>query len=183
MLVILTIPDTFGRAMHSEITRLLCHAALGSKAGAKHYHASSGLFPNVRNPPHDPLCNSSKFLGFSRVLCGMSLAMAGPEEMKNLMRKTLSLGLLAVLTLSGRPLAAPAGIDAALGSNVSVTSATLSISGTSTMHPYTVSTKALKVGAAHRDRRGSARDCCSPERSRASSCRFPSTRSRRTKTG
>ena len=64
------------------------------------------------------------------------------------MRKTLSLGLLAVLTLSGRPLAAPAGIDAALGSNVSVTSATLSISGTSTMHPYVVSTKALKVSAA-----------------------------------
>ena len=61
------------------------------------------------------------------------------------MRKTLSLGLLAVLTLSGRPIAAPAGIDAALGSNVTVTSATLSISGTSTMHPYTVSTKALKV--------------------------------------
>jgi polyisoprenoid-binding protein YceI len=64
------------------------------------------------------------------------------------MRKTLSLGLLAILTLSGRPLAAPGGIDAALGSNVSITSATLSISGTSTMHPYTVSTKALKVSAA-----------------------------------
>lgn len=64
------------------------------------------------------------------------------------MRKTLSLGLLAVLTLSGRPLASPAGIDAALGSNVSLTSATLSISGTSTMHPYVVSTKTLKVGAA-----------------------------------
>jgi polyisoprenoid-binding protein YceI len=66
----------------------------------------------------------------------------------NAMRKTLSLGLLAVLTLSGRPLAAPAGIDAALGSHVSLTSATLSISGTSTMHPYVVSTKTLKVGAA-----------------------------------
>jgi polyisoprenoid-binding protein YceI len=66
----------------------------------------------------------------------------------NLMRKTLSLGVLAVLTLSGRPLAAPAGIDAALSSNVSVTSATLSISGTSTMHPYVVTTKTLKVGAA-----------------------------------
>jgi polyisoprenoid-binding protein YceI len=64
------------------------------------------------------------------------------------MRKTLSLGLLAILTVSGRPLAAPGGIDAALGSNVSITSATLSISGTSTMHPYTVSTKALKVSAA-----------------------------------
>ena len=64
------------------------------------------------------------------------------------MRKTLSLGLLAVLTLSGRPIAAPAGNDAALGLNVTVNSATLSISGTSTMHPYTVSTKALKVSAA-----------------------------------
>lgn len=64
------------------------------------------------------------------------------------MRKTLSLGLLAVLTLSGRPFAAPGGIDAARGSQVSVTSATLSISGTSTMHPYTVSTRALKVSAA-----------------------------------
>jgi len=66
----------------------------------------------------------------------------------NPMRKTLLLGLLAVLTLSGRPIAAPAGIDAALGSNVSVTSATLSLSGTSTMHPYVVSTKVLKVGNA-----------------------------------
>jgi polyisoprenoid-binding protein YceI len=64
------------------------------------------------------------------------------------MRKTLSLGLLAVLTLSGRPFAAPGGIDAALGSHVTVSSATLSISGTSTMHPYTVSTKALHVSAA-----------------------------------
>jgi polyisoprenoid-binding protein YceI len=68
--------------------------------------------------------------------------------MKNLMRKTLSLSVLAVLTLSGRPFAAPAGIDAALSSPVSVTSATLSISGTSTMHPYVVTTKTLKVGAA-----------------------------------
>src|SRR5687768_17201022 len=66
----------------------------------------------------------------------------------NPMRRTLSLGLLAVLILSGRPFAAPGGIDAALGSNVSVTSATLSISGTSTMHPYTVTTKALKVSTA-----------------------------------
>ena len=63
------------------------------------------------------------------------------------MRKTLSLGLLVVLTLSGRPIAAPAGIDAALGSNVMVSSAVLSISGTSTMHPYTVSTKALNMRA------------------------------------
>jgi hypothetical protein len=55
--------------------------------------------------------------------------------------------LLTVLTLSGRPFAAPAGIEAALNSNVSVSSATLSISGTSTMHPYVVSTKTLKVGA------------------------------------
>jgi polyisoprenoid-binding protein YceI len=67
----------------------------------------------------------------------------------NPMRKTLLLGLLAVLTLSGRPVAAPAGIDAALSSNVTVSSATLSISGTSTMHPYTVSTKALKLSAAN----------------------------------
>jgi polyisoprenoid-binding protein YceI len=64
------------------------------------------------------------------------------------MRKTLSIGLLAVLTLSGRPLAAPTGNDAALGSNVAVTSASLSISGSSTMHPYVVSTKSLKVVAA-----------------------------------
>ena len=69
-------------------------------------------------------------------------------EATNLMRKTLSLGLLAVLILSGHSFAAPAGIEAALSSNVSVTSATLSISGTSTMHPYVVSTKTLKVGAA-----------------------------------
>ena len=61
------------------------------------------------------------------------------------MRRTLSLCLLAVLTLSGRPYAAPDGTDAAQGSNVSVTTAVLSISGTSTMHPYTVSTKTLKV--------------------------------------
>jgi hypothetical protein len=66
----------------------------------------------------------------------------------NPMRKPVLLGLLAVLSLSGRPIAAPAGTDAALGSNVSVTSATLSISGTSTMHSYVVSTKALKVGNA-----------------------------------
>lgn len=64
------------------------------------------------------------------------------------MRKTLLLGLLAFLTLPGRPIAAPAGIEAAPGSNVSVTSAALSISGTSTMHPYTVSTRTLKVGNA-----------------------------------
>ena len=65
------------------------------------------------------------------------------------MRKTLLLALLAVLTLSGRPIAAPGGIDAALGSNVAVTSATLTLSGTSTMHPYSVATKALKVSAAN----------------------------------
>jgi len=64
------------------------------------------------------------------------------------MRRTLSICLLAVLTLSGRPLAAPNGNDAAQGSNISMTSAILSISGTSTMHDYRVSTKALKVGAA-----------------------------------
>src|SRR5688572_28693034 len=66
----------------------------------------------------------------------------------NPMRRTLLLGLLAVLTLSGRPTAAPAVIDAALSPNVSLTSATLSISGTSTMHPYVVQTTTLKVGAA-----------------------------------
>lgn len=64
------------------------------------------------------------------------------------MRRTLSIFLLAVLTLSGRPLAAADGNDAAVGSNVSVTSAVLSINGTSTMHDYTVTTKALKVSAA-----------------------------------
>jgi polyisoprenoid-binding protein YceI len=61
------------------------------------------------------------------------------------MRRTLSICLFAVLTLSGRTLAAPDGNDAAQGSNISVTNAVLSISGTSTMHPYTVSTKTLKV--------------------------------------
>lgn len=64
------------------------------------------------------------------------------------MRRTLSILLLAVLALSGRPFAAPDGSAAAQGSNVSVTTAVLSISGTSTMHPYTVSTKALKATAA-----------------------------------
>jgi hypothetical protein len=63
------------------------------------------------------------------------------------MRRTLSIGLLAVLTLSGRPLAAPDGNDAAQGSNISLASAVLSINGTSTMHDYIVSTKALKVRA------------------------------------
>ncbi len=63
------------------------------------------------------------------------------------MRRTLSICLLAFLTLSGRPLAAPDGNDAEQGSHVSVTTAVLSISGTSTMHPYTVSTKALKATA------------------------------------
>ena len=61
------------------------------------------------------------------------------------MRRTLAIGLLAVLTLSGRPLAAPGGADVAPGSSVTVTTGVLSISGTSTMHPYTVSTKTLKV--------------------------------------
>jgi polyisoprenoid-binding protein YceI len=78
---------------------------------------------------------------------GTSLAVT-PAGENEPMRHTLSIILLAVLTLSGRPIAAPAGIDAALGSKVSVTSATLSISGTSTMHPYTVSTTSLKVVAA-----------------------------------
>jgi polyisoprenoid-binding protein YceI len=64
------------------------------------------------------------------------------------MRNTLSLFLLAVLSLSGRTLVAADGAGAALGSNVSVTSATLSISGTSTMHPSAVSTKTLKVTTA-----------------------------------
>ena len=63
------------------------------------------------------------------------------------MRRTLAICLLAVLTLAGRPFAAPDGNDAAQGSNVSVTTAILSINGTSTMHPYTVSTKGLKVAA------------------------------------
>lgn len=61
------------------------------------------------------------------------------------MRRTLSICLLAVLTLSGRAIAAA---DPAQGSNISLTSAALSISGTSTMHDYTVSTKVVKVGGA-----------------------------------
>ena len=61
------------------------------------------------------------------------------------MRRALSIGLLAVLALSGRTFAAPGVTDAAQGSNISVTPATLSINGTSTMHPYAVSTKTLKV--------------------------------------
>jgi hypothetical protein len=64
------------------------------------------------------------------------------------MRHTLSICLLAVLALSGRPFAAAEGTDAAGGSNLSVGSAILSITGTSTMHDYTVSTKTLKVGTA-----------------------------------
>jgi polyisoprenoid-binding protein YceI len=86
-------------------------------------------------------------LNFAGFFTARGLPNGWLEEM-NPMRKTLLLGLLAVLTLTGRPNAAPAGIDAALGSNVTVSSATLSISGTSTMHPYTVTTKALKVNAA-----------------------------------
>ena len=63
------------------------------------------------------------------------------------MRRTLSICLLAVLALSGRSFAAADGTDAAQGSNVAITTAVLSISGNSTMHPYAVSTKVLKVGA------------------------------------
>ena len=61
------------------------------------------------------------------------------------MRRTLSICLLAVLALTCRPQAAAAGNDAAQASNVTVTAALVSISGTSTMHPYTATTKALKV--------------------------------------
>jgi hypothetical protein len=74
----------------------------------------------------------------------VAIVLAGGNEP---MRHTFSICLLAILTLSGRPLAAPDGTAAAQSSNVSVPSATLSISGTSTMHPYTVSTKALNVTA------------------------------------
>lgn len=63
------------------------------------------------------------------------------------MRRALSICLFAVLISSSRPLAAPDGNAAAQGSNVSVTTGLLSISGTSTMHPYTVSTKTLKVAS------------------------------------
>lgn len=63
------------------------------------------------------------------------------------MRRTLSFCLLAVLILPGRSFAAPDGHDAAPGSSLSITTAVLSINGTSTMHPYTVSTKALKATA------------------------------------
>ena len=62
------------------------------------------------------------------------------------MRRTAIFGLLAaVLILSGRIHAAPDGTDAAQGSRVNVTAAQLSLSGTSTMHPYTVSTRVLKA--------------------------------------
>ena len=86
-------------------------------------------------------------LGFLAILRGTSLALdsAGgnePNAQDTFTRLTRGPYLV------GPTLAAPGGIDAALGSQVSVTSATLSISGTSTMHPYTVSTKALKVSAA-----------------------------------
>ncbi len=64
------------------------------------------------------------------------------------MRRTILVCLLAVLSLSGRTLAAPEGNGAALGSNVSIKSATLSISGTSSMHDYVVSTKALTITSA-----------------------------------
>jgi len=76
----------------------------------------------------------------------MALAIppAGGQE---LMRRTLSICLLAVLAVPGPLFAAP-DVDDARGSNLSVTSAVLSIKGTSTMHDYTVSTKALKVVAA-----------------------------------
>lgn len=63
------------------------------------------------------------------------------------MRTTLLVGVLAILALSGRPVAAPAAIDAAIGRAITVSAATLSISGTSTMHPYTVTTKSIKVAA------------------------------------
>ena len=61
------------------------------------------------------------------------------------MRRTLSFLLIAVFALSARPLAAPEIDDATQRSNIAVTAAVLSITGTSTMHPYTVSTKTLKV--------------------------------------
>jgi len=61
------------------------------------------------------------------------------------MRRTLSFFLLAVLALSGRPFAAPEGEDVSQRSNLAVTAAVLSINGTSTMHPYSVSTKTLKI--------------------------------------
>lgn len=64
------------------------------------------------------------------------------------MRSTISICLLAILSLSGRTLAAPEGNGAALGSNVSITAATLSIRGTSSMHDYVVSTKTLTISAA-----------------------------------
>jgi hypothetical protein len=75
----------------------------------------------------------------------LALLLAGGNEP---MRRPLSILLLAVLALSGRPFAAPDDRTAAQSPNVSVTSATLSINGTSTMHPYTVSTKSLQATAA-----------------------------------
>ena len=64
------------------------------------------------------------------------------------MRKSFLIFLSAALALSGRPFAAPGDIDSTLGSNISVSSATFSISGTSTMHPYTASTRTVKVASA-----------------------------------
>jgi polyisoprenoid-binding protein YceI len=61
------------------------------------------------------------------------------------MRRTLPIFILALFTVSTRLAAAPVVDEAATGSIVSVTTATLSISGTSTMHPYTVSTNTIRV--------------------------------------
>ena len=61
------------------------------------------------------------------------------------MRRIFSICLLAILTVSSRPLAWPGGVGEGPGSPVTVTTGLLSINGTSTMHPYTVSTRALRV--------------------------------------
>jgi hypothetical protein len=69
-----------------------------------------------------------------------------PTE-ETIMRRALLICSLAVLVLAGRPFAAPGTADATQGSNISITASTLSITGTSTMHPYAVSTKTVKVAA------------------------------------
>lgn len=64
------------------------------------------------------------------------------------MQRIASALLLSILTLSGRPFAAPGGVGVDPSSNVALNSARLSITGTSTMHDYTISTKTLKVETA-----------------------------------
>ena len=59
------------------------------------------------------------------------------------MRRTLSICLLALLVVSSRT-AAQTG-DAAAGPHMAITAAVLTIDGTSTMHDYSLTTRALKI--------------------------------------